>query len=196
MRISESRLRSIIRNVIRESYGDGDITPDSQHLRNKRVEDANMTYAQRRQQNAEPLLKHRASQDAYNARQDVYNREHQEAKDYFVSLGDYPDGNENLNGLKNHLRSVNLEWNVNWEDHVDGEIPGHVINDVIAELDAWLDLRSEFSEEDLSAIDGLVDVVYNACTGTCNSIDTNEGPQWVLNVDQFVNQLTDPGPRF
>ena len=196
MRISERRLRNIIKNVIRESYVDSDITPHSQRLRNKSVEDSNLTYTQRRQQNAEPLLKQRASQDAYKARQVEYNREHQEAKNYFITLGDHPNGNENLNGLKNYLRSANLEWNVNWENHVDGEIPTHVIYDIIAELDSWLDLRSEFREEDLSAIDGLVDVVYSACTGTCNAIDTNEGPQWVVNVDQFVNQLTDPGPRF
>ena len=168
MKISERRLRQLIRGVIKESRYDYEDTSSSYD------NDSSVwqTARDRRNQRAGETLKHRA-------RQDAYNRDHQEARNYFVTLGDHPRGNENLNGLKNHLRSVNLEWNVNWEDHVDGEIPAHVINDIIAELDAWLDLRREFSEEDLSAIDGLVDAVSSACEGTCNSIDTNEGPQWL-----------------
>ena len=38
MRITESRLRRVIRQVIREGFGDGDMTPESSLERNRRIE--------------------------------------------------------------------------------------------------------------------------------------------------------------
>ncbi len=200
MRITESRLRRIIRQVIREGFGDGDMTPESSLERNRRIE--------RQSQHDSPIMQRQRAGQERKSRADQQQRI-QSYKDLVVKMLKLCQSN------RAELESCNIRKDLAFTDDpfeynsfqinnfTDSEAEG--CRNIAEDICGCLGL--EWNKMDDDSIDALTDAVIYAleradqlhgqhsCLEMVNP--PNTGPYILELIDQekLVDSLCDPATQ-